>query len=205
MRITRRIACWRGLPVCCGCSIVLLLVLLSACGWGADGAPSAEASRTGTAPEAGISSARVPEEEKGRVASDSLFTDFATLVPPRSPNNWLVAPASFASATPDEVAPTMEAPAERLVEIWIEIIGEQPRARVLAVSEDRLQVEAEQASALFGFTDRISFRILPAPAGGRTLVAYSRAELGYWDLGVNRKRLKDWISKLQARAESDPA
>jgi uncharacterized protein (DUF1499 family) len=138
----------------------------------------------------------------GVMPGEAVLTDFATLVPPRYPNNWLVAPASFGPATPDDAAPTLGVPAERLAEIWIEIINEQPRTRVLGVSEDGLQIEAEQESAVFGFTDRISVRILPVDARRSTLVAYSRAEAGYWDLGVNRTRLKEWLATLQARAGS---
>lgn len=203
MMTSRQTACCWRLPLHYALA-GLLLLLLSACGWGANGAPSLAASRSdtsGTTPEAGASPAGMAAGETEPMPNEALFTNFATLVPPGSPNNWLVAPASFGPVTPDERAPTMEAPAERLVEIWIQIIHEQSRARVLAVSADGMQVEAEQKSALFGFTDRISLRILPAPAGRHTLVAYSRAEQGYWDLGVNRKRLREWLSMLQARAE----
>jgi uncharacterized protein (DUF1499 family) len=136
------------------------------------------------------------------MTNDAVLTDFSRLVPPSRPNNWLVAPATFGPATPDEVAPTFGLPAERLAQIWIDIIREQPRTRVLGVSEDGLQIEAAQESAVFAFTDRISVRILPVDSKGSTLVAYSRSEAGYWDLGVNRSRLREWLATLQARAAS---
>lgn len=164
--------------------------------------PAAGASQSRTA-EARKPQSEMREGETGRMPGETSFTDFATLVPPRQPNNWLIAPASFGSATPDELAPTVDASAEQVVDLWIRIIEEQPRARVLGVSEDGLQVEAEQASALFGFTDRISLRVLAAQGGGCTLVAYSRAETGYWDLGVNRSRLREWLAALQAQAASE--
>ena len=164
--------------------IALLLIVLAACGSAVNEMPQEE----------------MPEGEMGVMPSDTVFTDFATLVPPRRPNHWLVAPAAFDPAPPDEAAPTLGVPAGRLAEIWIAIIREQPRVRVLGVSEDGLQIEAEQESAVFGFTDRISVRILPVDAERSTLVAYSRSTVGYWDLGVNRTRLRQWLATLEARA-----
>lgn len=168
------------------CAIALLVLLLSACGSAARG----------------MAQEGMPEREMGMMPRGDLLTDFATLVPPRRPNNWLIAPSSFGPGTPDETAPTFGVPAERLAAIWVAIIKEQPRTRVLGVSEDGLQIEAEQESAMFGFTDRISVRVLPVDAERSTLVAYSRAEAGYWDLGVNRSRLRKWLTTLQARTGS---
>ena len=180
----------RPAPVHCGwlallvLVLLLLLLLLAACGSAATETPER----------------RMPERERGAMANSAVMTDFATLVPSRHPNKWLIAPVSFGPATPDEAAPTLPVPAARLAELWVGIIKEQPRTRILGVSEDGLQIEAEQDSAVFGFTDRISVRILPVDAGRSTLVAYSRAQSGYWDLGVNRTRLRKWIATLQARA-----
>ena len=133
--------------------------------------------------------------------NEAALIDFAALAPSDSPNTWLVAPAGFGPARPDEAAPTLDVPPQRLAAIWLQIVREQPRTRVLGVSEDGLQIEAEQRSAVFGFTDRISVRVLPADRGRSTLVAYSRAQAGYWDLGVDRRRLRAWLSALQTRAE----
>jgi hypothetical protein len=190
-----------GHPVLIRCgSIALLVLLLAACDVTETKMPEREM-RQGEMREGG----GTPEKEMGAnraMASDPVLTDFATLVPPRYPNNWLIAPATFGPAAPDETAPTLDVPAERLAEIWIEIIKEQPRTRVLGVSTDGLQIEAEQDSAVFGFTDKISVRILALDTARSTLIAYSRSEVGYWDLGVNRTRLREWLATLQARAGS---
>lgn len=129
------------------------------------------------------------------------FTDFAALVPSDRPNRWLVAPVPALDAVPvagkpDAAAPAFEVPAARLARDWIDMIEKQPRARVLAVSDDGLQVEAEQKSAVFGFRDRISARFVPLAADRSTLIAFSTSEIGYWDLGVNRQRLQSWIAAL---------
>ena len=140
------------------------------------------------------------------IANGTTFTDFETLDPPTSPNRWLVAPAGASIADKaDATAPTFEVAADRLVEAWTGVVRKQPRVRFLGTSPDGLQVEAEQRSALVGFVDRISFRAVPLAAGQSTLYAYSRSEVGYWDLGVNRSRLKSWLTDLRTILNSEPA
>jgi uncharacterized protein (DUF1499 family) len=46
------------------------------------------------------------------------------------------------------------------------------------------------------FVDTVAIRVLPAGEGGSTFAAYSRSELGYGDLGTNRRRLESWVAAL---------
>lgn len=132
------------------------------------------------------------------VTQTASVTDFSSLRPPDKPNNWLVAPADFSGvATVDETAPVFDVPAPALAKAWRTVIESAPRTTVLAVSDDGLQIEAEQKSAVFGFTDRISVQVLGLDADRSTFVAYSVALVGYWDMGVNRGRLRDWIATLR--------
>jgi uncharacterized protein (DUF1499 family) len=130
-------------------------------------------------------------------ATDKSFTELAPLSRPDSPNNWLVAPSDFASAKADQAAPVFDQPSDRLARSWIAVIEKQPRTTILRVSEDGLQVEAQQRSAVFGFIDRISAWFIPVAPERSTLIAYSRSLVGYWDLGVNRNRLQRWLTDLK--------
>jgi uncharacterized protein (DUF1499 family) len=130
--------------------------------------------------------------------TDPQLTDFSRLTLPTRPNRWLMAAPRTIAAAPDEPAPEFEIAAERLAEAWTAVIKGQPRTRIIAVSADNLQIEAEQRSALFRFVDRISVRTIPLAAGRSTFAASSRAETGYWDLGVNRRRLRAWLRELSA-------
>jgi uncharacterized protein (DUF1499 family) len=47
--------------------------------------------------------------------------------------------------------------------------------------------------------DTIAVRVLALPDGRSTFAAYSRSEKGYWDLGVNRRRLGDWAAAVERR------
>jgi uncharacterized protein (DUF1499 family) len=107
----------------------------------------------------------------------------------------------FDAAQPDQRGPVFEKTAYQLARAWMTVVENQPRAAVLGISEDGLQIEAQQRSAVFGFIDRISTRFLPLASGRSTLIAYSQSQVGYWDLGVNRRRLRRWLSELATQVE----
>lgn len=126
----------------------------------------------------------------------TIYLELATLKPPRMSNNWLVAPPHVVAAKPDEAAPAFDHSASLVAQEWLAVIERQPRTAVLGVAGDGLQIEAEQRSAVFGFIDRISTRFVPLEPGRSTVIAYSRSLVGLWDIGVNRSRLRRWLSEL---------
>lgn len=139
-------------------------------------------------------------------SAEPPLTDFARLSLPASPNRWLIAPQGITPGAADEPAAVYDVSPDRLATAWIAVVREQPRTRIVAVSTDGLRIAAEQKSAVFGFVDRISFQAMALPAlPGSTLAAYSRAETGYWDLGVNRRRLRAWLAELKAKLDADPS
>ena len=121
----------------------------------------------------------------------------------RTPNDTLAAPAGITAARPDLPVPTYPLPAERL----------RAALRAVAEAEPRTALEAEHAaldqlvflarSRLFGFKDRIEAQIVALP-DGVSLILYSRALSGGWDLGVNRRRVARWLAALEAALRSDP-
>ena len=133
----------------------------------------------------------------------SEFLEFGALQRPSSPNHWLVAPTdAAASLHPDAAAPRFQLPAERLARAWLEVVKQAPRTRIVGISTDGLQVEAEQRSGLFGFIDKVSFHAVAVNDESSTFFAYSRSQTGYWDFGVNGRRLSNWVEALQQMVSS---
>jgi uncharacterized protein (DUF1499 family) len=130
--------------------------------------------------------------------SDPRILDFAAVKTPSRPNAWLVAPPGVVDGVPSEPAPVLAMQAPAAAAAWRKIIEGEARTRILAVSPDGLRIEAEQKSAAFGFVDRISAWFIPLDGGRATVAAYSRAQTGYWDLGVNKRRLRSWLGRLAA-------
>lgn len=144
------------------------------------------------------------KEPSRAMDSDPRILDFAEVKTPSRPNAWLVAPPGTIDGPASEPAPVFAMAAMTAAGAWREIIDGAPRTRIIAVSPDGLRIEAEQRSAGFGFVDRISAAFMPVEGGRSTVAVYSRAQTGYWDLGVNKRRVRDWLSRL-AQAASDPA
>jgi uncharacterized protein (DUF1499 family) len=164
---------------------VLALVLLAAAGWyGWQLGPWADAA----AGEYGVP------------------VDFAGLERKASPNQYLVAPDGLTPrAKPDMESPVFSVPPDRLRDAFLAVIAEAPRTTLLNRSADGLRLTLVQRTALLRFPDYIDVAVQPAPGGngdGSTIVIYSRSRFGYSDLGVNRKRVEDWMAALKTRAAS---
>jgi uncharacterized protein (DUF1499 family) len=66
-----------------------------------------------------------------------------------------------------------------------------PRSHVVTEQED--YIHAEFASAVFGFVDDVEFIV---DAAAHIIHVRSAARVGYFDLGVNRRRVEDIRGKL---------
>ena len=75
----------------------------------------------------------------------------------------------------------------------------QPRTFLAAEYPAERQAHFVARSAVFNFPDLITAQVSEAGADHSTLVLYSRSVYGYSDLGVNRRRLDDWLAALRAR------
>lgn len=76
-------------------------------------------------------------------------------------------------------------------------------ARVTVVRRDAQtgQVELVQRSLLFRFPDYVTVEPVDLGAGHASLNIYSRAVLGYSDLGVNEKRVRRWLEAAAERLD----
>lgn len=123
--------------------------------------------------------------------------DFATLERRTSPNDALACPADFCLAKADIEPPIF----------LIDPPGLRMAMRQVLTSETRLTLQHEdnvsltdryvQRSSILGFPDTIVVRYLERPAIKSTVAIYSRSQIGYSDLGVNRARITRWLGKLR--------
>ncbi|PTW50121.1 DUF1499 domain-containing protein [Rhodovulum kholense] len=122
--------------------------------------------------------------------------DPLTATKPETPNAALVRPEGG-----DRAAPVYALTPEALAEAFDAMALAQPRTSRIAGAPGDLFMTYVQRSALWGFPDYISVRILPE-GDGATWAAFSRSRYGHSDLGVNAKRLTDWQAALEARLAS---
>jgi uncharacterized protein (DUF1499 family) len=66
-------------------------------------------------------------------------------------------------------------------------VGSEPRTRLVEEDKERWYLRAEARSRLFRFVDDVEFQLVPEE---RLVHVRSASRVGYWDLGVNRRRVE---------------
>jgi uncharacterized protein (DUF1499 family) len=124
---------------------------------------------------------------------------FETLVLPRSPNTWLLAPRDLCEqAQPHATPPVFVALTTELRDVAVAAVLAEPRTTQVEQNDQAEQFAFVARTALMGFRDDIDLRILPVGAGRATLALYSRSRLGYSDMGVNAARGRRILARVSA-------
>lgn len=129
--------------------------------------------------------------------------EFATLIVDTRPRRCLALPAGFvSSATSDLESPVFDTTPQALLEAFMAAALAEPRTDRVRESEG--QIELVQRSALFKFPDYVTASAVSVE-GGAALCVYSRAVIGYSDIGVNTKRVKRWLEATRSQVQADQA
>lgn len=126
------------------------------------------------------------------------LTDLSTARPTGKPNCHLILPRSWGVGPAHQDSPIFPVEASVLARAVAACLAKTPRTEIIARAPDGLQLEAEERSRLFRFVDRISVRAVPQGEGRSALAFFSRSRVGYWDLGVNRKRAGRLLAALES-------
>lgn len=134
-----------------------------------------------------------------------MLLDFQNLTRTGKPNDALALPSTWDDRDRADLrAPVFRVAPDRLREAVLAIASREPRTVLVHLDEAAQQAEFEQRSALFGFRDTITVGIFGVD-GASSLAIYSRSNLGYSDLGVNRRRVRRWLQALGQELGADVA
>ena len=111
------------------------------------------------------------------------------------PNDYLICPQGGCAAVADARALILDLDTAGLYARWMDALTALPRVRIVDSRPDLGLVHAEQRSAVFRFVDTILVKVVPVGSGA-TFAAYSRSELGYGDMGVNRARIEALVTAV---------
>jgi hypothetical protein len=125
--------------------------------------------------------------------------DFASLQRTSTPNQYLLCPEGMCVTDTDGQAPVFDMPAERLQGLWELMIKDEPRVQEVQRDLAAKQVDYVQRTRFFRFPDLVTVRFVPVSETQSTLAIYARSIYGMGDMGVNRERVLDWLTKLQAK------
>lgn len=113
-----------------------------------------------------------------------------------SPNDALACPPRLCRAEADFESPIFQTTKTELINQARKLITAEPRTTLVGSNPTFNQLVFIQRSRLFGFPDTIW--IQGASVDSRaSFIIYSRSNYGYWDLGVNRERIRNWLDKLK--------
>jgi uncharacterized protein (DUF1499 family) len=79
-------------------------------------------------------------------------------------------------------------PADRARERLRRALAAQPGVRI--VTDEAGYLAAEARSAVFGFVDDVELELVADGDRGGEIHFRSKSRVGYWDLGVNRRRME---------------
>ncbi|MDO9498546.1 DUF1499 domain-containing protein [Falsiroseomonas sp.] len=120
--------------------------------------------------------------------------DFSRLVLPASPNACLLAPPAM-TTQPHIAQPLLPVSPEAA---WaaLRMLGEaEPRCWKMAEWPEKRQLQWVVRTRLANFPDLVNGQVVPL-VGGSGIFLYSRSLLGYYDFGVNRRRIVAWRARL---------
>ena len=114
-----------------------------------------------------------------------------------TPNDALACPLSFCQGRANYTVPIFQLSKAVLTVRVQEIIKSEPRTTLIHSNPNLDQLIFVQRSRLFGFPDTIWVQFVDLRSES-SLIIYSRSNYGYWDFGVNRKRVKSLLKKIKA-------
>jgi uncharacterized protein (DUF1499 family) len=127
--------------------------------------------------------------------------DFATLVRRSSPNNALACPPGICpKARADLESPVLAVEGDRLRRIVAETALSEPGTEILYQGRWEDQDRYLVRSRLMRFPDTVSTLVVGMGEGRSSVAIYSRSQIGYSDLGVNRARVERWLTRIREAA-----
>jgi uncharacterized protein (DUF1499 family) len=102
------------------------------------------------------------------------------------------------------LAPVFPIGADRLWRTWMDFASRHPRTALQAEDAQARRSLHVQRSTALRFPDLVQAEVVALGTERSGLVLDSRSRFGWWDLGVNRRRVTRWLDDLQ-RAVGDAA
>jgi uncharacterized protein (DUF1499 family) len=133
--------------------------------------------------------------------ADAGAVDFATLRRRRAPSDALACPPDVCPhAKPDIVPPVFPVEGERLRALVAEAARADPDTELVFAERWAEHDRFVARSKVLRFPDTIDALIVGQGEGRSTVALYSRSQIGLYDFGVNRARLRRWLDRIGTAA-----
>lgn len=133
-----------------------------------------------------------------------MTMDIRALETRSMPHDALACPVGISRVPVDIECPDFAVSETELLTGIQALISAEPRTKFVAHNDALRQLVFVQRSRLFRFPDTIWIQVVNPvdPGDNVSLIIYSRSNYGYWDLGVNKRRVRRWLAKLAEQIET---
>lgn len=125
--------------------------------------------------------------------------DLASLARDGRPSEVLACPAGHCAAHADITVPDYPVAVEPLAAAVREAVGALPRTTIVRDDPSRRRLVAVQRTAVLRFADTFWIEIVARGPASSSVVIYSRPNFGYYDFGVNRRRVETLLAAIADR------
>lgn len=112
------------------------------------------------------------------------------------PNYYLICPQNYCNVTPNENSPEYPVSADDLFNAWNLMISQEQNVTVLDSVPSRGQYDYIAKTSAFGFPNIVTVQFIALTDTSSTIAVYSRSKFGFYDFGLNKKRLQKWMQQL---------
>ena len=124
--------------------------------------------------------------------------DFGNLVLKKTPNQHLICPPDFCAAKSHAESPVFNEPVQSLQQKWFTVAERQPRTELVHDDRENQRYTFRARTAVIHFPDDVTVQFIALDGERSTLAIYSGSQYGYFDFGVNRRRIESWLRELAA-------
>ncbi|KAJ8903662.1 hypothetical protein NDN08_004764 [Rhodosorus marinus] len=132
------------------------------------------------------------------VVNKDRRVDISAMETRKDKNTDLVAPEGFTNCSPPPrmAAKVFDCSPVDLRNKFFTMVKSQPSTGFLSGDDDNLTYAFVQTTPLMKYPDVISVQFLPSGQGKSTLAIFSTSIFGQSDVGKNKARVDEWLSKL---------
>lgn len=113
------------------------------------------------------------------------------------PNWYLACPQNYCGDNKKLVTPVFNMPRAKLESAWEEVAAKLPRTQLVSHNQKTNEYVYTQRSMMFHFPDDVYVKFVDLGENQSGILMYSQARYGYYDMGVNKARVKDWLKLLE--------
>jgi hypothetical protein len=129
--------------------------------------------------------------------------DFQHLVVPNTPTYCLACPDKYCNITPNIISPVYSVSAADLYDYFNRMVSKNSDINFVYDIPEQGQFGLVAYSPVFRFPDDITIQFIALSESTSTVAVYSQSRYGFYDFGMNKRRLENWLAELKNATQAN--